>query len=51
MEAILYGGSVNHDNITSILSIDGVGGLFIGRSAWTAEGYLKNLELAVQMCE
>ncbi|VDG77174.1 triosephosphate isomerase [Actinobaculum suis] len=44
--AILYGGSVNHANNQDILSIPGVGGLFIGRSAWTAEGYLKNLELA-----
>ncbi|MFP7696313.1 triose-phosphate isomerase [Trueperella sp. LYQ143] len=44
--AILYGGSVNHANNQWLLQIDGVGGLFIGRSAWSAEGYLKNLQLA-----
>lgn len=48
VQAILYGGSVNHDNIKDILGIEGVGGLFIGRSAWTPEGYLKNLELAAE---
>lgn len=48
VEAILYGGSVNHDNNKDILGIPGVGGLFIGRSAWTAEGYIRNLELAAE---
>ncbi|MDY5155690.1 triose-phosphate isomerase [Actinotignum urinale] len=45
---MLYGGSVNHDNNKDILGIPGVGGLFIGRSAWTAEGYIRNLELATE---
>lgn len=49
VEAILYGGSVNHDNVKSILAIDGVTGLFIGRSAWQVDGYLKNLELSLQV--
>lgn len=46
VEAILYGGSVNHENNQWLLQIDGVGGLFIGRSAWTPEGYIENLRLA-----
>jgi triosephosphate isomerase len=49
--AILYGGSVNPDNNREILSIPGVGGLFIGRSAWTAQGYVKNLQLAARMAK
>jgi triosephosphate isomerase len=51
VEAILYGGSVNPANNQEILSIPGVSGLFIGRSAWTASGYLTNLTLASQMCQ
>lgn len=46
VSAILYGGSVNFENNQELLGIPGVGGLFIGRSAWSAEGYIKNLELA-----
>lgn len=46
--AILYGGSVNHENNQGLLAIDGVDGLFIGRSAWTPEGYLENLRLAAE---
>lgn len=48
VEAILYGGSVNFDNNQELLGIPGVGGLFIGRSAWTGKGYLTNLRLAAQ---
>lgn len=35
-----------HENNQWLLEIDGVGGLFIGRSAWTPEGYIENLRLA-----
>lgn len=48
---LLYGGSVTPDNSESILSIPGVGGLFIGRSAWTVRGYLTNLKLANEFGE
>jgi triosephosphate isomerase len=44
--AILYGGSVNQRNAADILAVDGVGGLFVGRSAWRVEGYLALLEVA-----
>ena len=37
---ILYGGSVNADNCADLFAQKGVDGLFIGRAAWTAEGYL-----------
>jgi triosephosphate isomerase len=36
----LYGGSVNSDNCEELISSPHIGGLFIGRSAWTVEGYL-----------
>ncbi|HEX4767529.1 MAG TPA: triose-phosphate isomerase [Lichenihabitans sp.] len=37
---VLYGGSVNPGNAVGLASRPHVDGLFIGRSAWTAEGYL-----------
>lgn len=46
VQAILYGGSVNPHNNQELLGIPGVDGLFIGRSAWTAQGFLTNLKLA-----
>ncbi len=36
----LYGGSVNPDNCEDLVSCPHIDGLFIGRSAWTVEGYL-----------
>lgn len=36
----LYGGSVNPGNCVELISCPHVDGLFIGRSAWNAEGYL-----------
>lgn len=36
----LYGGSVNAGNCVELLSCPNVDGLFIGRSAWEASGYL-----------
>ncbi|MDO6966924.1 triose-phosphate isomerase [Rhizobium alvei] len=41
---ILYGGSVNPDNCAELVSQPDIDGLFIGRSAWTAEGYLDILD-------
>ncbi len=37
---VLYGGSVNPGNAVGLARRPHVDGLFIGRSAWTAEGYL-----------
>jgi triosephosphate isomerase len=37
---ILYGGSVNLQNCVSLATRSGIDGLFIGRSAWTADGYV-----------
>lgn len=37
----LYGGSVNADNCRDYVRQPGVDGLFIGRSAWQAEGFLE----------
>lgn len=44
--AILYGGSVNPGNAAQTLAVPGVGGLFVGRSAWDADGYLELLDIA-----
>jgi triosephosphate isomerase len=41
---ILYGGSVNPGNCAELISQPDVDGLFIGRSAWSAEGYLDILD-------
>ncbi len=37
---VLYGGSVNPGNCVDLAGRDNIDGLFIGRSAWQAEGYL-----------
>ena len=44
--AIIYGGSVNPGNAAAVLAVPGVQGLFVGRSAWRAEGYLEILKIA-----
>jgi triosephosphate isomerase len=36
----LYGGSVNPGNCAELIACPHIDGLFIGRSAWQAEGYL-----------
>jgi triosephosphate isomerase len=43
---VLYGGSVNPDNAAELIAQPHVDGLFIGRSAWQAEGYLDILRRA-----
>jgi triosephosphate isomerase len=43
---VLYGGSVNPRNASVLMSQRNVDGLFVGRSAWTAEGYIEILGLA-----
>ena len=37
---VLYGGSVNPGNAAELIGQPNVDGLFIGRSAWQAEGYI-----------
>lgn len=46
VEAIIYGGSVNVENAPQLLELAEVDGLFIGRAAWSLEGYLELLRLA-----
>jgi len=36
----LYGGSVNPENCAELIACPDIDGLFIGRSAWTLDGYL-----------
>jgi L-erythrulose 1-phosphate isomerase len=40
---VLYGGSVNPGNAGAFVSLDGIDGCFVGRSAWTVEGYRATL--------
>ncbi len=42
---LLYGGSVNHANASSLLKQNNIDGIFIGRSAWGAEDFCKMLAL------
>jgi triosephosphate isomerase len=44
---VLYGGSVNPRNAAELVRQPHVDGLFIGRSAWQAEGYIDILERAL----
>jgi triosephosphate isomerase len=41
---VLYGGSVNPSNCAELIAEPVIDGLFIGRSAWTVEGYLDILD-------
>lgn len=38
---ILYGGSVNNSNFSQLIDKEEVNGLFIGRSAWDADNFVK----------
>lgn len=44
--AVLYGGSVSPGNAADMLAVDGVDGLFVGRSAWPVNGFLELLGTA-----
>lgn len=44
--AVLYGGSVDRSNAAALLTMPGVGGLFVGRAAWEARGLLDLVEIA-----
>jgi triosephosphate isomerase len=41
---LLYGGSVNPSNCAELVAQKHIDGLFIGRSAWTVDGYLEILK-------
>ena len=43
--AVLYGGSVDTQNATELLSDPNTHGLFIGRAAWEASGFIELLKL------
>jgi L-erythrulose 1-phosphate isomerase len=45
---ILYGGSVNPENCVSLASQSHIDGLFIGRSAWDAQGYIGIIKSVVE---
>jgi triosephosphate isomerase len=44
---LLYGGSVNLENCRDYAALAGIDGLFVGRAAWTVEGYLEVLKAGV----
>lgn len=44
---VLYGGSVNPGNAAELIGQPHIDGLFIGRSAWQAEGYIDILKKAL----
>lgn len=43
--ALLYGGSVDTHNAGDVLAVPHVDGLFVGRAAWTASGFVELLQL------
>lgn len=43
---VLYGGSVNADNLAGLLSVPLVGGVFVGRAAWDASAFRRLLDIA-----
>lgn len=45
---ILYGGSVNADNGAALAALDDVDGLFVGRAAWTGEGFARIVALVAR---
>lgn len=44
---LLYGGSVNLENCRDYAALADIDGLFVGRAAWTVEGYLEVLQAGV----
>ena len=43
---VLYGGSVNRNNCAAYAELDLIDGLFVGRAAWTVEGFVEVYETA-----
>jgi L-erythrulose 1-phosphate isomerase len=48
---VLYGGSVNPQNCVALANMAYIDGLFIGRSAWAAAGYIGIIEAVTQSLE
>lgn len=46
LAGLLYGGSVGTGNAAELLALEQVDGLFVGRAAWTAEGFAALLAIA-----
>jgi triosephosphate isomerase len=46
LAGLLYGGSVSTANAAELLALEQVDGLFVGRAAWTAEGFAALLAIA-----
>lgn len=44
---VLYGGSVNPQNAGAFVGVPGIDGLFVGRAAWTVDGYRATLAAAI----
>ena len=49
VRAVLYGGSVNTENAAELLSDPNTHGLFIGRAAWEASGFIEILKLCAAL--
>jgi L-erythrulose 1-phosphate isomerase len=47
--AVLYGGSVGPHNATELLSDPSTHGLFVGRAAWEASGFIEILKLCASL--
>lgn len=48
---VLYGGSVNPQNCVALANMAHIDGLFIGRSAWAAPGYIGIIEAVTKSLE
>ena len=46
LAGLLYGGSVSTGNAAELLALEQVDGLFVGRAAWTPEGFTALLSVA-----
>jgi L-erythrulose 1-phosphate isomerase len=49
IRAVLYGGSVNNQNATELLSDPNTNGLFVGRAAWEAAGFIEILRICASL--
>ena len=47
---IIYGGSVNNENAMDLISQPQVDGLFIGRSAWDVNNFIKIISMVEDIC-
>jgi triosephosphate isomerase len=47
--AVLYGGSVDTQNAGELLRVPHTDGLFVGRAAWAASGFIELLKLCAHL--